>query len=62
MFACKDFKELSKGPSGTEKKDAGGKKKERKNVSVTLMSETGMQHAAYSLEKVVFCIHCIYSM
>lgn len=49
MFACEDFKELSKGPSGTEKKDASGKKKERKNVSVTLMSQTGMQHAAFFL-------------
>lgn len=30
MFACEDFKELSKEPSGTEKKVTGGKKERGK--------------------------------
>lgn len=55
MFACKDFKELGEGPSGTRRKVAGGKKE--KSVSVTLMPENGVQNAE-GLNPTALCVDC----
>lgn len=63
MFACEDFKELNEGPSGTEKKVAGGKRGGTNvwgwNAACSQFLEEPKCFWVKTLEDAVLCVHCV---